>query len=121
MASKVVEYKQLAVSLGATVRTTALNVLLAERIGYQIRTSGTAVGDWTVQYSNDYDPAVDDPTVDTKWDTYTLTSTIPSAAGVAQTFGVVLDDYEYKYVRIKFTRTSGTGSLDIFCAIKGSY
>src|SRR4051812_30481970 len=87
----------------ATFRTRALNVGALNFIGYQVRSAGTATGSWSVQYSNDFVDGVDDPTSDAKWDTYTLTTTPPNAAGAAQTFGIVLDDYEYKFVRIKFT------------------
>lgn len=93
----------------ATFRTVALNVSGSTWVGYSLRTTTSdGIGAWSIQYSNDFDPIVDSPTSDAKWDTYTLTTTPPNSASANQTFGIVLDDYEYKYVRIKYTRTSGT-------------
>lgn len=113
------EYTDATLNIGATVRSKALNVSQATTVGYAIRTAGTAVGTWSVQYSNDFVDGVDDPTVDTKWDTYTLTTTPPAASGSAQTFGITLDFFEYKYVRIKFTYTSGAGTAFIAAKMKG--
>lgn len=99
------------VSLAATVRTAPF---LANgqfsTIFYAVRTTGTATGSWVVQYSNDYVDGVDDPTSDAKWDTYTLPTSIADAIGSAQVFGVLLDFYEPRWVRIKFTRTGGSGT-----------
>lgn len=107
------------ISLAATVRSTALNVGAIDSIGYALRTTGNAAGTWRVQYSNDFIPGVDDATLDTKWDEYTLAANPPDAAGSAQTFGIRLDAYEYKFVRIKFSYTSGAGSALIAAQMKG--
>lgn len=120
MAKRVPQHYQKLENQAATFRTQALDVSTAERIGYALRTTGTLAGTWRVQYSNDFIPGVDDPTADTKWDEYTLTTNPPDAAGAAQTFGIVLDDYEYKFVRIKFTRTGGTGTVEIWTQMKGN-
>lgn len=118
MPKKITNHQE-TISLGATIRSAALNVQTAWTVGYAIRTSGTAAGSWSVQYSNDYVPGVDDPTSDAKWDTYSLSTSPPDATGAAQTFGIALDSYEYAYARIKFTRTSGTGSAFIATQMKG--
>lgn len=115
------------INLGATVRSTALPVKVISFVGYALRTTGTAAGAWSIQYSNDFIPgfqpgafpAGDDPTSDAKWDTYTLTTTPPAAAGAPQTFGIVLDFYEYAFIRIKFTYASGAGSALIIAQSKG--
>jgi hypothetical protein len=120
VASKIPRPYEKLTAQAATFRTKALNVATATWIGYAIRTTGTLAGTWRVQYSNDFIDGVDDATSDAKWDEYTLTSNPPDAAGAAQTFGVVLDDYEYKYVRIKFTRSGGTGDVELWAQIKGN-
>ena len=112
-------YEKLA-SQSATFRTTALNVSTIDRIGYAIRTTGSLEGTWRVQYSNDYIPRVDDPTSDAKWDEYTLDVNPPDAAGSGQTFGIPLDDFEYAFVRIKFTRSAGTGTVEVWYQGKGT-
>jgi len=108
------------VSLAATVRSSAVTTVRYDTLGIAVRTTGTATGTWTIQYSNDFILGVDDPTLDTKWDTYTLSSTIPAAAGSAQTFGVILDNYEFAWERVKFTSTGGTGSALIVTQLKGN-
>lgn len=120
MAKKIPNHYQKLENQSATFRTKALDVSTAERIGYAIRTSGTLAGTWRIQYSNDFVDGVDDPTSDAKWDEYTLTTNPPDAAGSAQKFGIVLDDYEYKSVRIIFTRTSGTGTVEVWAQMKGN-
>lgn len=122
MSNKQPQNPQLLTAQAATFRTNALDVGGIDRIGYAVRTTTSdGVGAWSVQYSNDFVPGVDDPTLDTKWDTYTLTTTPPNSASAAQTFGIVLDDYEYKYVRIKYTRTSGTlTTVSVFAQMKGT-
>jgi len=112
-------YADSTLNIGATVRSKPLNVGQAIAIGYAIRTTGTASGTWSVQYSNDFVDGVDDPTSDAKWDTYTLSTTPPAASGSAQTFGIQLDFFEYKYVRIKFTYASGAGTAFIAAQMKG--
>lgn len=104
-------------SLAATVRSRALPVPAGGNVGYALRTTGTAAGTWRVQYSNDYIEGTDDPTADDKWDEYTLTTNPPDAAGSAQKFGVILDDYEYRWVRIKFTRSSGSGTAEVWAQV----
>ena len=108
-------------TIGGTVRSVARLVSDFSDIGYAVRTTGTASGTWAVQYSNDYLPGVDDPTSDAKWDTYTSSSytTPPAAAGSAQTFGVELNFFSYKYVRIKFTGSGGTGPALLLFTAKG--
>lgn len=106
------------VNIGSTVRSTVLRVSNNSFIGYAIRTSGTASGTWAVQYSNDYVAGTDSPSSDAKWDTYTLSSTPPAASGSPQTFGIVLDNYEYAFVRWIFTNTGGAGSALSVAQIK---
>ena len=107
-------------SLAATVRSTPQSVAGYSTVGFAVRTTGTASGSWTVQYSNDYQSGVDDPTSDAKWDTYTLSSNPPDAAGSAQTFGVRLGSFEFAWARIKFASTGGTGSATIVTQLKGN-
>lgn len=122
MSDKVPLNFQVLLAQAATFRTNPLEVNAIDKIGYSVRTTTSdGVGAWSIQYSNDFIPGVDDPTVDTKWDTYTLTTTPPNSASANQTFGIVLDDYEYKFVRIKYTRTSGTlNTVTVFAQMKGT-
>lgn len=116
--------------LNATWYSSPITVKQANNIGYAIRTTGTMAGTWTVQYSNDFVSGVDyskpgldtsGGTADAKWDTYNPTGFVtPTAAtGSAQTFGIQLDSYEYAFVRLKFTLSSGTGTAIVAAQMKG--
>ena len=106
-------------SLAATVRSGAKLVPARGLVSFAFRTTGTASGTWRVQYSPDYVDGVDDPTSDAKWDEYSLPANPPDAAGAAQTFAVVVDDYEFRWIRIKFTRTGGSGTAEIWTQVMG--
>lgn len=109
-----------ALNQAATVRTTAVRLQGGNRLSFAVRSSGTATGNWRVQYSNDFSPDRDDPTADTKWDEYTLTSNPPDAAGAGQTFGVIVDNYQFTWARLKFTSTGGSGTADVFTEVQGA-
>lgn len=99
-----------ALTLGnATVTTAARYTGLISFVSYSVVSTGTASGAWTIEYSND----------NTTWDTYTLTTSPPAAAGSGQTFGVGLDLYEPAYVRLKFTGSGGTGAATVVTQMKG--
>ena len=99
-----------ALTLGnATVTTAARYTGLISSVSYAVVSTGTATGAWTVEYSND----------NVTWDTYTLTSTPPAAAGSGQTFAINLDLYEPAYVRLKFTGSGGTGAATVVTQMKG--
>jgi hypothetical protein len=106
--------------LGATNRSSARPVVRYDNIGIAVRTTGTSAGAWSIQYSNDFIPGTDATSSDAKWDTYTLTTTPPAAAGAAQVFGITLDSFEFAWERIKYTYTSGAGSATIVTQLKGS-
>lgn len=103
-----------------TDRSQPIAAATYDNIGIAVRSTGTASGTWTIHYSNDYQPGVDSLTDDTKWDTYTLSTTPPAAAGSGQTFGVVVDSYEFAWIRTYFVNSGGTGSATIITNVKGN-
>lgn len=107
-------------SLSATNASQPVLVLGASTVSFTVRSTGTAFGSWSLLYSNDYNPSVDAITDLTKWDTYNPSgfSAPANAAGSAQKFAVVLDGYEFAWVRILFTNTSGSGSATIATCAK---
>ena len=104
----------------ATTVSQWINVQQGDNIGCAVRTAGTATGTWSVLYSNDFVPGVDSPTDLTKWDTYTLATTPPAASGSAQKFGIAIDAFEFKYIRLQFTGSAGAGTATIVWQMKGS-
>ena len=108
--------------LGAvTSWSMCLRVKTADNIGIAVRTTGTATGTWGVLYSNDYVSDADDVANSyARWDTYTLSTTPPAAAGAAQVFGIVIDAYEFAFVRVIFTGSAGAGVATITSQMKGN-
>lgn len=96
------------ISIGSTVNSTALRTNNIFLVGYSISTAGTATGTWGIQYSND----------NVTWDTYTLSTTPPAATGSPQVFGIVIDNYEFAFIRILFSGTGGSGSATIVAVTK---
>lgn len=103
----------------ATTVSAPIQVQQGDNIGCAVRTTGTASGAWSVLYSNDYVPNVDSLSDLTKWDTYTLSTTPPAAAGSAQKFGIAIDAFEFKFIRLQFAGTGGAGTSTIIWQMKG--
>lgn len=97
-------------SLATTGNSTVQRTSGIFLVGVSVSTTGTATGTWTIQYSND----------NVTWDTYNPSgfSAPPAAAGAPQVFAVVLDNWEFAFFRILYTRTSGTGTATIVTLLK---
>ena len=107
------------VSGAATYLSTPVNTVVMDVVSYAVRAGAgpvTATAPaWL--YSNDYQPAPpgdtspDQLTDLTKWDTYTFSSPPPVLSGAGQKFGVSVVFYEYRWARLQFVVTSGSGSI----------
>jgi hypothetical protein len=119
-------------NLTQTLWSFALEVPMGSIIAYAVRATGAPTGTLIVQYSNDFIPgfqagnfpAGDNPASDAKWDTFPITVTPPAFAGAPLTFPIQCSSpstpfYPFKFVRLKYTFTSGSGNLFYACQIKG--
>lgn len=102
-------------ALGASTITTAAQPL-DHIYGFAIQAvwSGTPTGDFSLEISCD-NPL--DGTAPTNWDT--LPSSTVAAGGAAGSQTWVVSEAFYKWVRIKYVGTSGTGSVAARINIKG--
>lgn len=100
-ASKFVSSADMAASI------TSSAITLAGKTGYGIHAiyAGSPVGTLTIEASND----------GTTWETITGTSTAVSAAG-STLFN--LSNVSYELARLKYTRSSGTGTLNAYASDK---
>jgi hypothetical protein len=90
-----------AASLGVSVEGEAIDIRWIDRISAHLTWSGTPTGSFSVEGSNDK----------THWVAIPMTVEV-LAEGVAN--DAVIDiETAVKYVRLKYTRTSGTGSLTV--------
>lgn len=86
-------------SLAATFASASTNILHCDRVGYQLSWTGAPVGVFGVDVSND---AV-------TWIALTLST--PVSGGGAPEDAFIDVETAAKYVRLTYTRTSGTGTL----------
>ena len=100
----------------ATVASTA--VILDQVFMYAIQAviTGSPVGSIKLQVSNDFDPANPTTTQPTNWTDVTSSVTAISAAT-----SVVWEDGDstYRWVRVLYTKTSGTGACTIRINTRG--
>lgn len=91
--------------MAATITTDSVS--LAEKTQYALHAvfTGSPVGTLTVETSID----------GTTYDTLADSSTAVSAAG-SQMFNIIAAGY--LWARLKYTRTSGTGTLNVFASVK---
>ena len=93
-------------SMAATVTGASTNVLYTDRVAYQINWTGSAVGIFTVEGSND----------EVVWTNLPLSTSV--TADNAADDAVIEVETALKFVRLLYTRTSGTGTLNAYITAK---
>ena len=106
-----------AVTMGADVVGSAINVMGLRDFSFQAAWTGTPTGVWRVQVSNDgpADQTGLTPSGNLGWTDLTLTSAMIAAypAGAAGDFLFEFRDMAVNFVRFWYDRTSSTGSLKV--------
>lgn len=108
-----------ATSMGATITSAAFPCQFQDNIGIQLDWTGSPVGAFSIQTSIDH--AQDSQGVITTaghWITLTLSTAI-TASGSADDAYIDLNQLSAPWIRVVYTSTSGTGTLDCFIAAKG--
>lgn len=103
-------------SMGASFNSTIIPLAQVEFLSIQAIWTGSPVGNFTLQTSCDQGTDSQGDGV-TNWTTYTGSS--QAAGGVAGdlTYGVTVTGD--RWIRLVYTRTSGTGTVNIRCETKG--
>ena len=83
---------------------------------YQVSWTGTPTGVITVEVSNNYDRIRDTG----NWDTLTLETAISQPAGGASNVLIDLTWLPFQFVRLKYTRTAGSGTMQAHYFAKGA-
>lgn len=83
-------------------------VLYLDNIGFQYIWTGTPTGTIALQFSQD----------GTNWTTMVLSPAITQPAGSAGNDGSNVNQFPYKYIRVTYTRSSGSGSLTVWMSAK---
>ncbi len=93
------------------VVSTLLNLEYYDNVGLETEWTGAAVGTFSVEASNQYDPATA-PNVTFK--AVTLASAPANPAGSASGWLLDLNQIPFKWVRLRYTNASSTGVLNVW-------
>lgn len=95
----------------------------SDNFGIQLNFTGTPTGTFAVQCSGDYLPGTGGTVIRTgNWVTLPVkssTGTSPTAAGNADVHFININNSPAPFLRVVYTATSGTGTLDIWVSAKG--
>lgn len=96
----------------ASITSTVSNIQHLDNIGIQLQWTGVPVGTFAIQVSADYAQDIEGNVTNTgTWTTLTLGPGI-SAAGSADNAYVDLNQLSSPWIRVVYTKTSGTGTLN---------
>jgi len=108
-----------ATSMGASITSNAVRTLFQDNIGFQLVWTGTPTGSFDVQISMDHEEDSFGTVLTAgTWTSLTLSPTI-SAAGAADNAYIDLNQLSCPFVRVVYTRSSGTGTLNAYVTAKG--
>ena len=99
--------------MSANITSLGFNVQSMDNIGLEYVFTGTAAtGTWVFVGSND---SVDGTSGSGTWFTVTPDGTLPTnpSGSSGANFGVAFTNYPYKWLQVRYTRTSGSGTLNV--------
>ena len=95
-------------SLGSNLTSNPIATTYVNNIGIQLHWTGAPVGTWQVEASNN----------STDWFDLNI-EPIPTASGSEANWGISIVDLPYAYLRVKYSRTSGTGFATALVMLRG--
>lgn len=106
-------------SMGSTINSSALSIKFQENAYFQLIWTGTPTGTFNVQISNDH-MQDDNGNIQNAgtWETVTLNTAI-TAAGSGDSAGIIANGIPAPWIRVNYTRGSGTGTLNGYFSAKG--
>lgn len=106
-------------SMGGSITSAVQEIKEQDNIGLQLTWSGSPVGTFDVQVSIDHmQDAQGNVTNAGNWVSLPLSPTI-AAAGSADSAIIDLNQQSPTYLRVVYTRVSGTGTLNVYVTGKG--
>jgi hypothetical protein len=105
---RILDFESLIVdgAMVGSITSPATNILYMDRVGYQLSWAGTPTGDFTIEVSND----------EVVW--VELTLSVPVAAAGSADDAFIDVETAAKFVRVKYTVGSGTGTLQAHITAK---
>lgn len=93
-------------SMAASFTSKVVAIQFLDNLMIQIVATGTPAGTFAVQVSDDYDPNI--TPVTSNWVSLPLSGT-PTLSGSGDTIDIAINQLPSPYMRIVYTRSSGTG------------
>lgn len=101
-------------SMTSSLTSAPTNTQFLDNIMYQAQWSGTPTGTFAIQGSLDYSVGSGGTLLNAgTWDAIPMSATI-SAAGSADSGQFDLNQIPYPWLRLAYTASSGTGTLDVY-------
>lgn len=105
--------------MSGSITSSAVEVKLQDNVGVQLHWTGTPTGTFAIQVSMDHREDIEgNIVVAGHWVSLILNPTV-SAAGSADDAYVDLNQLSAMYIRIVYTASGGSGTLDAFINAKG--
>ncbi len=102
----------------ASITSQVTNIQFLDNIGVQLNFTGSPVGTFAVQISADHaQDAEGNVTVAGNWIALTL-SPAPVASGSSNSIYIDMQQLSAPWIRVVYTKTSGTGTLNAFICAK---
>ena len=98
-------------SMSATFTSPYTNIQYLDNLMIQISYTGTPAGTFAIEGSNDYNPNISPDA--SHWGNLPLSGT-PTAVGSADTIDIQMTQLACSWIRLVYTRTSGTGVCDVY-------
>lgn len=99
---------------GNLVSSEPTNIMFMDNVSIEFDFTGTPTGTFFVDVSNTYDPILNpNPT----WITLPLSPT-PVATGTSGVIGIDYNQSGFQWLRVRYTATSGSGTLNAYIAVK---
>ncbi len=109
----------MAQSMSTSITSAAVEVRNQDNVGIQLHWTGTPTGAFSVQISSNHKEDIEgNIQVAGDWVTLPLSPAI-SASGSADDAYIDLNQMSTMYMRIVYTRTGSTGTLDAYVVAKG--
>jgi len=105
--------------MSASITSSPVEVKLQDNVGIQLHWTGVPVGTFSVQVSANHQQDTNgNVTQAGQWVTLPISPAV-TAAGTPDDAYIDLNQLSANFVRIVYTRTSGTGSLEAYVVAKG--
>lgn len=106
------------VSMATTVHSAPINIQQMSYVGFDINWTGVPVGSFSVEVSNTYQQSNEGVVINVgNWTALVLSAPV-TAAGAPDNAFIDVDGVSASWIRLTYTATSGTGSLNASLSAK---